>query len=238
MTGESVQTTSTQTICPHYRVGYCKYKNNCKLFHPNENCGERKCRDKTCIKRHRKPCKFGETCTRIDACEFLHDPQSKVRENVSNKLELEVISKQKDVKIYELSEKIITLEKSFASILKKVEAMISNEQEIKEKLDVVDSIRTKVDQNTAKIELVDKVLGQLQNKQEEDKKTDKFNSKGTTKPKQDETISEISDSDLDSDFDTDIDSEEDSLDLRRAKYADRKAKNLELEALTAKLMIR
>ena len=98
MTVESDQAISTKTICPYYRVGYCKYKNNCKL-HPNENCGERKCRERTCIKRHGKPCKFGEACTRLDACEFLHDQNSKVMKNVANKLELEVIIKQKDAKI-------------------------------------------------------------------------------------------------------------------------------------------
>ena len=64
MTGEEVQVNSSKNICPYYRVGYCKYKNKCKLFHPKENCGDRKCRDKACTKRHRKPCKYGQTCSR------------------------------------------------------------------------------------------------------------------------------------------------------------------------------
>ena len=89
--------------------------------------------------------------------------------NVANKLELEVIIKLKDAKINELSEKIKILEKSFASMLKKVEELISNEQNVKDSLEVVDSIRTKVDQNTEKIKIVDKAVGQLINKQEEDK---------------------------------------------------------------------
>ena len=137
---EDVQDTSTKTICPHYRVGFCRYKDNCKLFHSKENCSERKCRVKTCTKRHRRPCKYGEVCTWKDACEFLHDQQR----NVPNRLKLEEIIKNKDDKIDELSEKIKTLEKSFAFMLKKVEDM-------KSKLDVVDSIKDRVDLNTAKI---------------------------------------------------------------------------------------
>ena len=73
MTGEESQSSSTIKICPYFRVGYCKYKESCKHYHPKENCGEIKCSNKSCNKRHRKPWKFGERCIRKDSCEFLHE---------------------------------------------------------------------------------------------------------------------------------------------------------------------
>ena len=142
MTGEEVQVNSSKNICPYYRVGYCKYKNKCKLFHPKENCGDRKCRDKACTKRHRNPCKYGQTCSRKECCEFLHDEQDKFKESVP-KLEMEELIKQKDKKIEELSEKVKTLEKSFTSMLKKIETLTTNEQDMKNKVKVVDSIQKK-----------------------------------------------------------------------------------------------
>ena len=78
MTGEE-----SQDIRPYYRVGYCKYKNKCKYFHPKENCVETKCRNKTCNKRNRKPCKYGQNCSRKESCEFLHENQKKFQKTVS-----------------------------------------------------------------------------------------------------------------------------------------------------------
>ena len=55
MTGEDSITCSSIKICPYFRVGYCKYKETCKHFHPKENCGERKCRNKPAIKDTEDP---------------------------------------------------------------------------------------------------------------------------------------------------------------------------------------
>ena len=178
MTGEEVQANSFKTVCPYYRVGYCKYKNKCKLFHPKENCGDRKCRDKACTKRHRKSCKFGQTCSRKEYCEFLHDQQ----------LEIEEIIKQKDYKIEELSEKVKTLEKSFTSMLEKIESLTANEQGMRDKVKAIESIKKKVDQNTAKIESVDNVLGQFKNQQEECKNTEEANNSEKMCPKNTQTL--------------------------------------------------
>ena len=101
-------------VCPYFRVGYCKYRNNCKHFHPSKDCKERKCSDKNCSKRHRKPCRFGETCSRISSCEFLHKDQRRTITDDSDLemkvKELEELMKIKDAQILELSDKIKSLE--------------------------------------------------------------------------------------------------------------------------------
>ena len=110
MTGEESQFSSTIMICRHYRIGYCKYKESCKHIHPKENCDKIKCNNNACNKRHRKPCKFGESCTRKESCAFLHEPKKKVQDNVTEdsvtKLKMESIIKLKDAKLEELSDKV------------------------------------------------------------------------------------------------------------------------------------
>ena len=192
MTGEEEQANSPKTVCPYYRVGYCKYKNKCRLFHPKENCGDRKGRDKACIKRHRKSCKFGQTCSRKEYCEFLHDQQVKVNETIkkptTRQLELEETIKEKDNKIEELSEKVKTLEKSFSSMLEKIKSLTTNEQGMRDKVKAIESIQKKVDQNTAKIESVDNVLGQFKNQQEECKNAEEADNPEKMCPKNSQTL--------------------------------------------------
>ena len=162
MTGEDSLTCSSIKICPYFRVGYCKYKETCKHFHPKENCGERKCRNKTCNKRHRRPCKFGNRCTRINFCEFLHNEQKSSKENASTDInhEMEEIIKSKDAKIEELSEKIKTLEDSIASMNEKFKIVTSIEQTIKETQKKMVSTAKKVDKNCKKVEELEDRLEQ------------------------------------------------------------------------------
>ena len=59
-------------VCPYYNVGYCKFANKCMLKHVIEECMDINCSDKKCIKRHRKSCKFGNSCkfNKINICEY------------------------------------------------------------------------------------------------------------------------------------------------------------------------
>ena len=107
-------------ICPYHRVGYCKYKKHCKHFHSSENCLENKCRNKKYIKRHRKPCRFGETCIRIESCEFFHSEQRRTTTDTSgenNTLKrLEELINSKDAQVLELTEKVKLLEATVNSL--------------------------------------------------------------------------------------------------------------------------
>ena len=59
--------------CPHYNVGYCKHKNDCKYLHPCDECDE-KCTDRKCPKRHRRKCMNTNSCfyNSEGNCEFVH----------------------------------------------------------------------------------------------------------------------------------------------------------------------
>ena len=213
---------------------------------------------KTCNKRHKKPCKFKQSCIRIDSCEFLHDRKEKynvnIPESTDNKNEAEDLTKV----VLSLKAEIDLLK---AKIDKQKEELKSIENDTCIKLDKLNNKVYQLEkENFDKDTLIKVLRGKLKGKEEqiEEQKVkvknatqetfkmekelnvlkEKANLKKLDVTKKDITISENSDSDLDSDFDTDTDSEEDSLELRRAKNADRKANNLELEALTAKLMIR
>ena len=61
--------------CKHYNVGYCRYKETCKLSHPKEDCENQNCSDKKCPNRHRRRCRFGKSCRRKEICEFIHKPK-------------------------------------------------------------------------------------------------------------------------------------------------------------------
>jgi predicted RNase H-like nuclease (RuvC/YqgF family) len=62
-------------ICPHYNVGYCKFKEKCSKVHPKDDCNVEDCKRKGCDKRHRRICKYLTDCMRLNKnndCEFKH----------------------------------------------------------------------------------------------------------------------------------------------------------------------
>ena len=62
--------TAEKTIlCKFQNSGYCKYKERCRFKHVSEHC-EGRCDIKTCRKRHKKQCRFGEKCRRQTTCEY------------------------------------------------------------------------------------------------------------------------------------------------------------------------
>ena len=137
MTGEgfidvTLASSKEQKNCPYFRVGYCKYKNHCKHFHSSENCLEGECSGKNCTKRHRKPCRYGETCARIAFCEFLHE-ETRRRSIDTFSIEIDQIKclteliNSKDAQIFQLSKKIDVMEISLNKIKEKAD--ISNKLE-------------------------------------------------------------------------------------------------------------
>ena len=60
--------------CKYYDNEYCKFKNECKFFHPSSECKSTCTQRKTCTKRHRRLCKYKDKCyfKLSNKCEFLH----------------------------------------------------------------------------------------------------------------------------------------------------------------------
>ena len=58
---------SGENVCKDFKVGYCKYGLKCR--HIREECEERAC-NKTCNKRHIKPCRYEPRCKRKNLCQF------------------------------------------------------------------------------------------------------------------------------------------------------------------------
>ena len=69
------QVKNYQRRCKFWNAGFCKYKKDCHLRHPDVICNKDNCSDKTCLDRHPKPCKHWKTgfCKFEEACEFTHD---------------------------------------------------------------------------------------------------------------------------------------------------------------------
>ena len=132
MTGEESSVSSTIETCPYYRVGFCKYKEKCRLYHPKENCGERKCSIRTCNKRHKKPCKYGQVCTRIDYCEFLHHHKEKHIENIPESTDYKNEAEELGKKVTTLKAEIDLLK---ANVERQKEELKSIQNESNKKLD-------------------------------------------------------------------------------------------------------
>ena len=113
-------------VCPYYNVGYCKQKDNCSKSHPSVEC-ETKCKIKTCLKRHKKPCKDKDLCKflKSNSCEFKHEVSEAIPTSEPPKIILDlknlveallkenkVLNEQmqeKDTKINKLTEDLVNL---------------------------------------------------------------------------------------------------------------------------------
>jgi predicted RNase H-like nuclease (RuvC/YqgF family) len=62
-------------ICPHFNIGFCKFKEMCFKIHPKDDCTTKDCKRNGCNKRHRRMCKYLTDCIRLNKhndCEFKH----------------------------------------------------------------------------------------------------------------------------------------------------------------------
>ena len=109
-------------VCSHYNVGYCKQKNECSKFHPSEDC-ENKCKEKTCLKRHRRICRDTESCIyhKSNTCEFIHEVKMDNKESQIHLLTQE--NKELREEIINKNILIEKLSKDMANILMRVEAL-------------------------------------------------------------------------------------------------------------------
>ena len=64
--------------CFHYNKGFCKRKNECPLYHPENTCKQFEkegfCSRSICRDRHQKTCKYWKAghCYRGESCQFSH----------------------------------------------------------------------------------------------------------------------------------------------------------------------
>ena len=138
-------------VCPYFRIGYCKYKSHCKHFHPSENCEETKCRDQSCKKRHKKPCRFGQNCTRISTCEFLHKEQRRLTgttdldDLVKSQKALEKLIQSKDAEIKKLTLNIEKLETDIKDIQEDIQKFKTVEKRVEESEEKVSKLLSEID---------------------------------------------------------------------------------------------
>lgn len=112
--------------CPHFNVGYCKYKDECTLDHPTSECNN-ECNDRKCSKRHRRKCMNGDECTYYpdNKCEFRHDSTDQTRKETNHS------------EIKELNERI---DASNSENVKKDEIIHNLELELRKKENMIDTI--------------------------------------------------------------------------------------------------
>jgi hypothetical protein len=75
MTRKIVFLDSEKIVCKYFDNGYCRFGNECKFWHSEENCIEIKCGNIGCIIRHPKPCSYykRKKCKFAEHCKFKHD---------------------------------------------------------------------------------------------------------------------------------------------------------------------
>ena len=87
-------------MCPHYNIGYCKYKKKCSKVHAKVDCPDQKCQNKKCQQRHRKYCRYGAECIfKVKStCEFKHENELHEKQMHShNEKEKQLIAESKSL---------------------------------------------------------------------------------------------------------------------------------------------
>ena len=109
--------------CYHYDKGYCKFKNKCPLYHPNEDC-IKNCDEKQCKFRHRRKCRNGENCFfKSKSCEYVHvitDLNDVTLADGDNKTKKahKVILAEMEQKLVELKSEIEQLKNEIIEVIK------------------------------------------------------------------------------------------------------------------------
>ena len=86
------------SVCRYNQTGYCRNRSWCDRPHCNTICQQRVCRNRNCIERHPKTCKYFakyNSCSYKDKCAYTH-PKSRGREN-QDKLENEITLLKEEV---------------------------------------------------------------------------------------------------------------------------------------------
>ena len=97
---------SDKKFCPFWIVGFCKFHDKCYLEHAQGDCENNQCNIKSCHKRHRKQCKFGNKCKyfKKQSCQFLH-----TKENTNQQRDITKQIVDTEGKVQKLKEGIMNL---------------------------------------------------------------------------------------------------------------------------------
>ena len=114
------------TVCRYFQTGFCKHSEKCRKQHVQEVCSSSLCKDKSCTKRHPKPCKHFTTfsiCKFGNHCAYKHE----VSKEQIDYMKLVTTVTTLETQVQDMSVKISNLEKELqnknikeASIEKKV----------------------------------------------------------------------------------------------------------------------
>ena len=58
--------------CKFFNSGFCRYKDECFFIHPKTICIDKTCKDKNCVDRHPKQCRYEDQCRRRTSCLYKH----------------------------------------------------------------------------------------------------------------------------------------------------------------------
>ena len=115
-------------VCLYQKYGFCKYKENCKKRHLEDECTNlNNCRSKnTCEKRHPKMCRryvWEGSCRYGNKCEYIHKEKEKsMEEGKLNKRidDLEKIVEKKSLEQKKMEMAVRELEKGVKAMSRKV----------------------------------------------------------------------------------------------------------------------
>ena len=62
-----------QRKCKFYNTGFYRYKDECLFIHHKTICIVKACRDKKCMDRHPKQCRYEDQCRRRTSCLYRHE---------------------------------------------------------------------------------------------------------------------------------------------------------------------
>ena len=120
---------SLDTICKINQYGYCKFLSQCRKQHVSENCLEIMCKNRNCLKRHPRNCKYYDLYKRCkfgEYCAYAHRENPLEAELRSLKVSHDIMKEEfndQGNEVFELKEKVEALENLVIDLVNRVESI-------------------------------------------------------------------------------------------------------------------
>ena len=126
-----------QKVCIYHKFGYCRAKNECNFFHPQDICENLECDISKCRQRHPMPCRFflhyGK-CKFDLNCKFDHRRHSDINLELNERMKsLEKMCSMLQSRCDEVNKECRELRESIQSKQIEVEKYAADIQELKER---------------------------------------------------------------------------------------------------------